>query len=69
MVLQFNYSKVCSDLPSEQALRGSYLMKHENGLAHPPSARQDINLEAMTLREVGEWAELHGMKLLDILTL
>ena len=53
----------------EHALRGYYLMKHENGLTHPPSSRNDINLEEMTLREVGEWAELHGLKLLDVLTL
>lgn len=53
----------------EQALRGHYLMKHENGLTHPPSTREAINLKEMTLREVGEWAELHGMKLEDVLTL
>lgn len=36
---------------------------------HPPSIRDAINLEAMTVRELGDVAEAHGMTLLDILTL
>ncbi|AHB31644.1 hypothetical protein ArV2_gp33 [Arthrobacter phage vB_ArS-ArV2] len=36
---------------------------------HPPSTRDAIDLEAMTVREVGEYAELHGLTLLDVLTL
>ncbi|HEX9137310.1 MAG TPA: hypothetical protein VF905_10260 [Nitrospirota bacterium] len=36
---------------------------------HPPSIRDAVNLEAMTVRELGDAAESYGMKLLDILTL
>ena len=39
-----------------------------NDYNHPPSL-DTINLETMTLRELGEMAELHGLKLLDVLTL
>ena len=36
---------------------------------HPPSLDDAINLQQMTVRELGEVAERHGMTLLDILTL
>lgn len=36
---------------------------------HPPSLLDAINLETMTVRELGELAERHGLKLLDVLTL
>lgn len=36
---------------------------------HPPSDLPAIDLKAMTVRELGEIAEDHGMTLLDILTL
>ena len=36
---------------------------------HPPSIRETIDLQSMTVRELGDLAEQHGMTLLDILTL
>ena len=36
---------------------------------HQPPSLDSINLETMTIRELGEMAELHGLKLLDVLTL
>lgn len=36
---------------------------------HPPSNRPAVDLGVMTVRELGEIAEAHGMTLLDILTL
>jgi|GEM_PF-6516198 hypothetical protein len=42
-------------------------MQHDQN--HPPSLRDAVNLETMTVRELGEVAELYGMKLLDVLTL
>lgn len=46
---------------------GLYLMKHDQN--HPPSIRDAINLETMTVRELGEVAERYGLKLLDVITL
>lgn len=37
--------------------------------SHPPSERPEVDLEMMTVRELGEIAEDHKMTLLDILTL
>lgn len=38
--------------------------------SHPPSDdRPEVDLEVMTVRELGEIAEAHRMTLLDILTL
>lgn len=42
-------------------------MKNEHN--HPPSIRDAVNLEEMTLREVGDVAESYGLTLLDIFTL
>lgn len=42
-------------------------MKREQN--HPPSIRDAVNLEAMTVRELGELAEMHGLKLLDVISL
>jgi len=42
-------------------------MKHDQN--HPPSIRSAVNLETMTVRELGELAELHGLKLLDVIAL
>lgn len=36
---------------------------------HPPSIREAVNLETMTIRELGEIAEAYGMRLLDVITL
>lgn len=36
---------------------------------NPQSIRDIVNLEAMTVRELGELAELHGLTLLDVITL
>jgi hypothetical protein len=47
--------------------RGLYKMKHDQN--HPPSIRNAVNLEKMTVRELGELAELHGLRLLDVITL
>lgn len=46
-------------------------MNNDYGLTnqHPPSIRDAVNLETMTIRELGDVAELHGLKLLDVLTL
>lgn len=41
-------------------------MKRYQEHVHPPS---EIDLEAMTVRELGEVAEARGVTLLDILTL
>jgi hypothetical protein len=40
-----------------------------NNHNHPPSLLDAINLETMTVRELGEVAEQHGLKLEDVLTL
>lgn len=65
--LTFNQSKLCSNLPFEQALLGALPMTHDHN--HPPSIRDAVNLETMTVRELGEVAEQYGMRLLDVLTL
>ena len=36
---------------------------------HPPLLLDTIDLETMTIRELGELAEQHGLKLLDVITL
>ncbi|UYM26591.1 hypothetical protein SEA_BAUER_42 [Arthrobacter phage Bauer] len=41
-------------------------MKHDQN--HPPSIR-DVRMDTMTVRELGELAELHGLRLLDVITL
>lgn len=46
---------------------GHLPMKHNQN--HPPSIRDAVNLETMTVRELGEVAEQYGMTLLDVLTL
>ena len=51
----------------ERTTRGLYQMKRDH--LHPISIRNTVNLETMTVRELGELAEMNGMKLLDILTL
>jgi len=45
-------------------------MINEYGLAQPhqPSIRDAVNLETMTIRELGDVAELYGVTLLDVLT-
>lgn len=37
--------------------------------SHPPSGPPEVDLEVMTVRELGEIAEAHGMTLLDVITL
>jgi hypothetical protein len=46
---------------------GLYLMKRDH--LHPQSIRDAVNLETMTVRELGEAAERYGLKLLDVITL
>jgi hypothetical protein len=41
-------------------------MNHDK--LHPPSTLDDLNLDEMTLRELGDVAEAQGVTLLDILT-
>lgn len=36
---------------------------------HLLSIRDTVDIQAMTVREMGELAELHGLKLLDVMTL
>jgi hypothetical protein len=53
----------------ERTCWGLYEMTHYRDHVHPPSIRDAINLETMTVRELGEVAEAYGMTLLDILIL
>lgn len=48
----------------ETNLYGGYTLKHE----HSDTTRSALDMTTLTVRELGEYAEFHGLKLLDILT-
>lgn len=44
-------------------------MKHDHHQQYPKYIRDAVDMGSITVRELGDLAELHGLKLLDVITL